>query len=111
MVIDDVAAANRLTGLDLDLFDRARLLGDDVVLHLHRLENEHGLAGLDGLTSLDQHLDDVPCMGTATSPEPEPTTPAAAVERRLGLRRVRRRQVPRRSRTPGSTSTREASCR
>ena len=45
-------------GLHADLGDRAGLLGVDVVLHLHRLEHEHGLAGLDRVADADEHLHD-----------------------------------------------------
>src|SRR5690606_33251868 len=55
---DDVARADRLAGLDLDLLDGAGLVGGDVVLHLHRLEDAHGLALLDLVALVDQHLHD-----------------------------------------------------
>ncbi len=44
--------------VDLDLLDRAGLLGGDLVLHLHRLEHDDGLTDLDRLADLDEHLDD-----------------------------------------------------
>ena len=55
---DDVAAADGLAGGDLDLLDRAGLLGGDLVLHLHRLEHDDAGADLDLLADLDEHLDD-----------------------------------------------------
>ena len=55
---DDVAAADGVAGGDLDLLDRAGLLGGDLVLHLHRLEHDDGLTDLDLLADLDEHLDD-----------------------------------------------------
>ena len=55
---DDVAGADGLTGGDLDLLHRARLLGVDLVLHLHGLEHADGLADLDRVADGDEHLHD-----------------------------------------------------
>src|SRR5437764_1301816 len=60
-LLDDdqhVAGAHRVTGRDADLLHGAAPLGVDVVLHLHRLEHEQRLAGLDGVTLRDEHLHD-----------------------------------------------------
>ena len=50
--------ADRVAGRDLDRLHDAGLLGVDGVLHLHRLEDDDGVAGLDRLADLDVHLDD-----------------------------------------------------
>src|ERR1700716_4341699 len=60
-LLDDdqhVAGAHRVTGRDADLLHGAAPLGVDVVLHLHRLEHEQRLAGLDGVALRDEHLHD-----------------------------------------------------
>src|SRR5688572_15368859 len=57
---DDVAGADRLTGLDSDFLYFARGLGVDVVLHLHGFEDTDGLTGLDLVANGDEHLDDGP---------------------------------------------------
>src|SRR4029450_12077734 len=44
---EDVAGADGVAGRDAHFLHRARLLGADVVLHLHRLEHEHRLTDLD----------------------------------------------------------------
>ena len=64
-------------GLDLDLGDRAGLVGGDVVLHLHGLEHAHGLTGLDGLADLDEHLHDR-ALHRAPSTLPLPAAAATA---------------------------------
>ena len=46
---EDVAGADGVAVGDADLGHGARGLGVDVVLHLHRLEHEDGLTGLDGV--------------------------------------------------------------
>src|SRR5215217_8065601 len=51
---------HRLPGLDANLGDGARLLGADLALHLHRLQNAYGFVRLDLLSLLDEHLDDGP---------------------------------------------------
>src|SRR5437660_5176142 len=60
-LLDDdqhVAGAHRFTGRDADLLHGAAPLGVDVVLHLHRLEHEQRLAGLDGVALRYEHLHD-----------------------------------------------------
>src|SRR5215218_3212004 len=47
-----------LPDLDADLGDGASLLGADLALHLHRLEDAHGLVRGDLLPLLNEHLDD-----------------------------------------------------
>ena len=54
---EDVALLHDVTGLDADLDDGARLLGDDGDLHLHRLEQDEFVTGLDALA--DAHRDGV----------------------------------------------------
>src|SRR5688500_15634866 len=56
----DVAGADGLTRLDLDLLDLAGGLGVDLVLHLHGLEDAHRLTGFHLVTDSDEHLDDGP---------------------------------------------------
>src|SRR5207302_10594179 len=54
----DVAGAHRLTGLDPHVGDPARPFGVDVVLHLHGLEDAHGLAHLHLVTDAHEDLHD-----------------------------------------------------
>ena len=54
---EDVALLHDVTGLDADLDDGARLLGDDGDLHLHRLEQDEFITCLDALA--DAHRDGV----------------------------------------------------
>ena len=49
-----VATLHRLARRDVDLADPAGALGGDLVLHLHRLEHHHALAGLDLFALLHQ---------------------------------------------------------
>jgi hypothetical protein len=44
-----VSLLHRLAGLDVDLVDHARAGGHDLVLHLHGLEHQDGLAVMDRL--------------------------------------------------------------
>src|SRR5204863_1504967 len=53
------AGGDRLALLDGQLGDDARLVGGDLVLHLHRLDDRDELALLDLLALLDEHLPDV----------------------------------------------------
>src|SRR3954454_19828038 len=53
------AGGYRLALLDGQLGDDARLVGGDLVLHLHRLDDRDELALLDLLALLDEHLPDV----------------------------------------------------
>src|SRR4051794_16543691 len=54
----DVAGADRVPGLDPDLGHGARLLGTDVVLHLHGFEHAHRLAGRHRVALGHEDLDD-----------------------------------------------------
>src|SRR3954469_4277558 len=59
LVFDDRegrAGGDRLALLDRQLGDDARLVGGDLVLHLHRLDDRDELALLDLLTLLDEDL-------------------------------------------------------
>src|SRR5207245_10552425 len=49
-----------ITLLDIHLAHRAGDRGDDVVLHLHRLEHRYDIAELDGVAGLDRDLHDEP---------------------------------------------------
>ena len=51
--------------LHLDLGDGARLLGGDLVLHLHGLEHADGLTHLDRVAHGDEHLEDRALHGHA----------------------------------------------
>src|SRR5436305_13119245 len=53
---DRGARRDRLALLDGELGDRARLVGGDLVLHLHRLDDADELGLLDGLSLLAEHL-------------------------------------------------------
>src|SRR5690606_35971268 len=54
-----VAYRHRITDLDIDAADGARLEGADLGFHLHRFEDDHQLALLHGLARLHQHLEDI----------------------------------------------------
>ncbi len=54
----DLTGGDLRTGLHVDLGHRARAGCPDGVLHLHRLEDEHRLPGLDLLALLDRDADD-----------------------------------------------------
>src|SRR4051794_12062629 len=53
---DGRARLDRLALLDGERLDHARLVGGDLVLHLHRLDDADELTLLDGLPLLDEHL-------------------------------------------------------
>src|SRR5918992_5140613 len=55
---DRRARFDGLSGLNLQLFDGARCVCDDRVLHLHRFENTDRASGLDELSFFNEHLDD-----------------------------------------------------
>src|SRR3954469_13925758 len=87
---DRGARLDRVALLDGERLDHARLVGGDLVLHLHRLDDADELALLDGLALLDEHLPHV-----ALQRRDElvgATAPAAALAlgpTRLGRRRAR----------------------
>ena len=82
--------------LDGELGDRARLVGGDLVLHLHRLDDADELALLDGLALLDDDLPHVALqrrgelVGARPPPPPDLRSPRAAAS---AARRRRRRAV------------------
>src|SRR3954463_16615939 len=53
---EDVALLHRLALLDADLLHRAGILGLDRHLHLHRLEDDHGVTLVDLVAGLDLYL-------------------------------------------------------
>src|ERR1700682_202906 len=55
-----LAGADDLALFDIDTGDATRDGGDDVVLHLHRLEHRNHIAKLHLVPHLDWHLDDQP---------------------------------------------------
>ena len=83
--------------------DRARLLGVDVVLHLHRLEHEHRLTGFDRVAGGDEHLDDRALHRRADGAAPRRTAGAAGARARSGGPLPRRRRL-RARRASGSQS-------
>src|SRR6266487_4543447 len=60
---DRRAGGDGVALLDRELFDHARLVGSDLVLHLHRLDDADDLALLDGLALLDEDLPHVALQG------------------------------------------------
>ena len=103
-------------GFDPDLGDRAGHLGVDVVLHLHRLEHEDRLAGLDRVADATSTFTIVPCIGALTVPSPVAprcrATPcsvgAGRAPRRHAAPRARRAATP--SPCSGGRRPRPAPC-
>ena len=55
---EDGTFHDRFTLFDGDGGDGALEFRLDIVLHLHRLEDEYDVAYLDGITDIDFHVDD-----------------------------------------------------
>ena len=83
----DVAGADRVAGLHLDLGDGARGFGGDVVLHLHGLEDADRLARLHRVAHGHEHLDDGALHGDGhVPPLPAPPRPPAVATAGAGPR-------------------------
>src|SRR5207245_1406027 len=63
-----VPGSDRVARCHLDGLHRAGLLGEDLVLHLHGLEDADGLSRFHGVTLGHEHLDDCSLHGDAHTP-------------------------------------------